>query len=343
MPVGTIASDSSLAERGDSLFLTGVAIEIVDLPAFENHYFAVLEDFCRNWKLDFVFPVIKARDLASRIPSYRIREAHDELLNHLLNTKTIKNIHCTIGYFDKNVDLFGKTISGIEFCKKHLSQYFALVPLWRLHQLNRAYLTTNYAQIDGIQGQITKVWKYVGIEFETYIIPHGDVTYPALSLADLTASFLAKILPRDRPFREYGGIAISALKGRAPGFVDGDVVNEANADHLVPDFPYALQEYQHYPHPVTFVYDDVFEDKSALEETDFYGYLRKQALEEGGCVSNLSLSRHSTIIRSGDRIVYTPESDIKSVRQLVALNPTKAIEMLSASEVVKGMQTARTS
>ena len=57
--------------------------------------------------------------------------------------------------------------------------------------------------LDSFSGKITKAWKYVGNEFDMTIVPKGDLTYPALSAADIIASGLSGMLPDDEPYTEY--------------------------------------------------------------------------------------------------------------------------------------------
>ncbi|MHB8604588.1 MAG: hypothetical protein ACYDCK_04970 [Thermoplasmatota archaeon] len=213
--------------------------------------------------------------------------------------------------------------------------------LWRYHASNHHHGVPSEAWLDNFSGRVTKAWKYVGKEFDLNTVPHGDLTYPSISTADILASSLARMMPADVPFAQFENIAVRWLiDHKSEGcYVTTDSVNELDEDHIVPTLPHAVRAELHHPHPVLFVYDELFakEDKDAIENSEFHALARKWAFNKHGCVVRIVPGQFPTVVRRQDRIVFTPGSDSKICQALADLNPTKRIEVEDSRQFFKLM------
>lgn len=342
-----VAADASSADRGHVYFNVGVAIEIQDGSEFDEHYNRVVSDFCEEYDIDLAHHIIKTDDVLNRVPSYAISEASDQLVEDLLQNPAIERIHACIGWFDDTpeMDWRDDEMSGIKFAKSYLAQMFPVVSLWRFHDYySRKYSNDSIPQdawIDQVQGKIVSSWKYVGNQFDVSMVPHGDITYPSLSTADIIAGQLSRTLPTDRTLDQLHKAAYGYLNSQANEHIEieADFVNEENRDHIVPDYPYSIQSELYYPHPVLFLYDEVFRDfdQDVLPYTDFHAFARKWAWERAGCVVKLQPHQLPSLVRDGDQIVYTDRSDTEVCSLLKELNPTKNVELVSSSELITQM------
>lgn len=341
-----VAVDASKADQGDRSFLVGVAVEVADGGRFDDYYFGWVEQFCEEYDIELAHNILKAKDILNRVPSFSLRDAENAFIRGLVRNPAIRRIHVSIGWFDDSryddgIPIGdGKTVdSGIRFVNGYLHQYFPVTTLWRYHREHPEWEDTpDEAWIDNVQGRITKAWKYVGSEFDINLTPHGDVTYPSLSTADLVANHLARTLPRDKPFRELddaaAGTLIDYVDGQKPR-VSADQITHEHADHIVPSHRYSIQGSIHFPHPIVFIYDEIFDeyDEPVLPDTDFHAYARKWAQEQAGCVYTLQPHRLPSLVESGDKIVYSSRSNTDVPETLVELNPSRDIELLTAQEL----------
>lgn len=337
----TVAVDATTPPGDDSLFLLGVAIEIDDRTKFNEWYFEFVDEFCEANGIETPFRVIKSKTVVDELPSFEIADGMETLATGLLENPYISRINVAIGWYANEVTLAfsGQELSGIEFVKQHLQNYFEILTLWRYHQ-SHEYGLASEALVDEAQGHITKAWKYVGNEFDLRMVPHGDRTYPPISTADILAYLLGRIMPNDAPFVEYEKPArVWLLKNRnqrTEPYVSVDLVNERYTDHIVPELPYTISEELHYPHPVLFLHDTVLSgnDTQILPETDIHAFARNWAFENDGCVVGFHKNRVPAIVKDGDQIVYTRGSDSEQAEVFDDLHPTKDLRILDSNELV---------
>lgn len=338
-----VSVDASQAEQGNRSFLVGAAVEVSNGSVFDEHYFELVDDFCDQYDIELGHNILKSSDILNRMPAYDISEGTDELVKGLVQNPAIRRIHATIGWYDEKAELpFAETESGMGFMNKYLQQYYPVVTLWRYHQEHHSYGSIpKEAWIDNVQGKITKSWKYVGNTFDINLVPHGDSTYPSLSTADIIANHLARTLPRNAPFDELEDHAAGALIDFSTDdcYVAAESVTPEYEDHIVPKFPYTIQGELHFPHPVLFIYNDMFEGASqdVLPHTDFHAFARKWAQENAGSVVNLQAHRLPSIVKSGDVIVHTDDTVPSTCRHLKRLNPTKDIRIIDSEELMDSM------
>lgn len=344
-----VAVDASKHQSDAGVYLVGVALEIEDGSAFDEYYFEQVGEFSDEYDFESGNDIIKSSDVQNRVPSFHITDAVDDIISRLANNPAIRNIHITIGWYDESVTIGkgGDEITGIRYTDDFLSQFFPVVTLWDYHRNTADWDTApTEAWLDNIQGKITKAWKYVGNQFELSIVPHGDSTYPSLSTADVIANNLARTLPKDKEYSELASAAHGTLTGeyidRSGPRVNAESVceNHEHADHIIPTHRYSIQSELHFPHPVMFLYDDIFSsfDREVLPQTDFHAYARKWAQENAGCVVKMEPHRLPSVVRSGDHIVYTSGTETEVPNLLKDLNPSKSIHLLSSDDFLEEVE-----
>lgn len=336
-----VAVDTSVPPGDDSLFLVGVAVEVGDTEAFRSWYREFVRDFGAQYGLDLPYPVIKSKTVVDRLASFDISEAVEKLARGVVQNPHIERINVSIGWYSGDVELGynDQTESGISFVSGQLKSYFEVVTLWRYHRSHQ-YDIPRRALVDEAQGRITKAWKYVGNEFDLDMVPHGDLTYPSISTADIVGYYLGRIMPSDSPFIEYDDPARTWLlknrnQDREP-YVTVDLVNERYTDHIVPDLPYTISGEVHYPHPVVFVHDTVLSsgDNQILPQTDIHALARQWAAEREGCVVGFQPERVPRVVSDGDIVVYTQGTGSSKAKTVQELHPTKDLRVMDSTTLV---------
>jgi hypothetical protein len=183
-------------------------------------YFDKVRRFVSEYQIELPFPILKSRTVVENLPSYGMKEGMDSLLSDLVQNPAISRINVSIGWYENEVDLEFKNsedgvMRGIDFASNYLSQYFNVVALWRYHRSHNRELAPT-ALVDNIQGHITKAWQYCGNEFDMNLVPHGDLTYPSISTADIIAYNLSAFLSghKDTKFTNFPDLAEDYLINR---------------------------------------------------------------------------------------------------------------------------------
>lgn len=341
-----VAVDTSTPHGGSDFFIVGVAIEVENKDQFRESYFETISEFLNEYGISRPFEVIKSKNIVDRVPSYQIRDQMSRLVEKLTQNPGISRINISIGWYNENVDLEYNDkdpMNGNTFASKFLKQYFNVVTLWQYHHSHEYNLAEN-ALIDDVNGKITGSWQYVGNEFDIDIIPSGDLTYPAISVADILAYNIQGYLNgRDSTkYTEYPDIAenylIRCRGDNANAYISANYVNESHTSQIVPTLPYAIKSEVHHPHPILFIYDDVFADSQILPETDFHAYCRQWAFQREGTVVTWQQDQMPAIIYDEDVVVYTKGTDSEPIKLLQELNPTRQFDVVESSELLNELR-----
>lgn len=337
-----VAVDAAQADRGDKFFNVGVLLEIEGGSAFDDHYFSTTESICSEYDMNSPFGVIKSNDVLKRVPSYSIPKVRDKMVKGVLTNPSVRHIHVNIGYYEEDIHppWYSGTKKGSTFVKGWMAQLFEIITLWRYSENRYNYRRPNQAWVDDIGGKICPCWTYVNRDFDLSIVPHGDLTYPSLSSADMVAGYLARTLPIDKDLDELPDASYGILKSMAEEEgIDVDIwaapVDSSYDEEIVPHYPYDIGGSLHYPHPMLFIHSDEFESSpgKVLPGTDFYSQARKWAFENRGCFKFMQEHEFSNNVRSGDAIAYTAETPPQICESLLRLNQNKDITLLSPNDL----------
>lgn len=336
-----VAVDAASKSSGDKRCLIGVAIEIRDLDEFREHYKQAVSHWYDEYEIGRENEVIKSDHLSRNIPSYKISEARDSIQRQVLNTTSINRINVSICWYEGEVDTPLGSQRGGEFINRFVKSYFPVVTLWQYHRSQREYNPAEKAMLDSFGGKITKSWKYIGNEFDLDIVPKGDLTYPAISTADLLSSALSRILPDNEAYSEYKRITEGWILNRLPDtdtqFAEAELLNHGSSDwridHIKPH-KYDVRPHLHYPHPVIFIDENVLsgKEREAVDRSQLMGYLCNVARGMGGCVTKLEVESFPFTARAGDYIVYNPVNPERA-KTLQNLHPNKDLVLVDATEV----------
>lgn len=336
-----VAVDAADKSSGTKRCLIGVAIVLDDLDEFRTHYTKTIEEWYDKYNINRENGVIKSDHLSRTLPSYRISEAREDIQNWILDTQSIDRVNICICWHEREVDTPLGFQKGGEFINRFVKPHFPVVTLWRYHRNQWRYGPVETAMLDGFSGKITKSWKYVGNEFDLRIVPKGDLTYPAISAADLISAGLSRILPDDEPYTEYKRISEGWVLNKLPNtdeqFVEADLLyhesRDSKIDHVKPH-KYDVRPHLHYPHPVIFVEESVLtgKEREAIDRSQLMGYLCNVARKMEGCVTRLEVESFPFTVRDGDYIVYNPVNP-DTAMTLQNLHPNTDIHLVDATEV----------
>jgi len=320
-----VAADSSKFRKGDFLNLLGVAVEIRNYSAFREQYFEVLHTFFEKYNIDSDWPVLKSEDIMRLVPTYDLHEAHVDLVEKLLKIEHINRIQISNTIIKVAVPTWKGEMSGIDFVDKILNQYYSIVPIWRYYV--RQENPVEHAITDGIQGKITKLWKFVGKKANTVtIVPHGDQTYPCISICDLICGYIKREV---YPIKAKG--IYEQLKNKTSAYIDSEFIGDRYIDHLTPEFPYSLRVEQHLPHPLILIKGTDIESE-IVKGTDFFKKLLRYVEPLGGAVTFVDLINHHRALQSGDLVVCLDENGYKEMLLIEILNPVRKIKVLNIKD-----------
>lgn len=330
-----VASDSAIIRRGKFTNLIGVAVEINGHNEFREKYFGIIKEFYKRYNISLSRFVLKTEDLLKLIPSYDIHEAHIELTEKLLKIENIKKITVTNTILMNPVLTWKGKMTGLEFVNKILQQYYPVVPIWRYYFKYRNY--SNYAKhavLDGIQGKITKAWKFVGKTADIVnVVPHGDQTHPCISLCDLICGYI-----KNTVYHIDANEILTQLKDKTPAYVESEFVGDNEIEYLRTEYPHSLKVERNFPHPVFLIHKSESIDNKIVKDTDFFQLLLSFAELRGGAVSFEDLVNQQSALQKGDYLICLNSKEYEKMKYVEILNPYREIKVLNVEETYKLMK-----
>ena len=310
-----VAVDAKPVNLGGDVLLLGAAVDVKDGDKFCQYYFNKVEEFCQEIGINKPFNLVKNSEIKKSIPSYELSEKRKEFFRKIVSNPHVDNLHISIGWYNDTFSpsYSNQTLSPTDLINEHLKPHFEIITLWQYYvhhsEKKPKRKMPDVAYCDESGGKVTKAWKYCGKKFDSInMVPHGDLTYPAISTADLIVGSLGDYLPDNRSYQDCETIARQFLIDE----LDDDVfsifepINENSqyADHLVPQLRFPIKNSIHYPHPIVFIYDDIFEENSNL-----FSMATELTHDEGGCAKNISQPDFPNSVEEGDYVVYAGDDD----------------------------------
>jgi len=214
-----------------------------------------------------------------------------------------------------------------------LQQYYTIVPVWRYYLIRRN--PANIVILDGIQGKITKAWSFIGKNAKkVYVVPHGDQTYPCLSLCDFICSYIRANVSHIDAKEIY-----ELLKNKTSAYVNSEFIGDSEIDYLSPKYQHSLTTEQHLPHPLFLIHKSKDIDNAVVKNTDFFHILLNYAQTLGGAVSFENLINQQIALQEGDCIICLDPEGYQKMRFAEILNPSRKIKVLSVEDAYKLIQT----
>ena len=337
IPNELVSSDAMKLDFGSFFNLIGVSVEIRDYTSFKKHYYDTMDELKTKYSASNLPNVIKKKTVSKHIPSFSQRDFVKDLVSGLLESDSLTYVQITETYLTKNIDAYNKSYKPSEFMRKFLPHYYPLIPVWRYLNNRQEDKIENFV-IDNIDGKITPVWREVGTNAQIlYLVPHGDETYPCISLCDLLCEYIRREvhLIRKKEIEDY-------FKDNFPSIeMSVDSVGDPLVENFTPKYPYSINPQNHYPHPVIFIEssevwfekEDKNIRKAIIEDSQIFRLSLDYAEKHGGCVTFLDVMNHQRIFEKGDIILCLDEKAYERSERLVRLNKTKGIELIKVEDV----------
>ena len=327
-----VVADSLKVEFGSFFNILGVAVEINDYQKFRQRYFEVIYNLKSKYNLANLPKIVKKKIVSKYIPSYNQRDFIKDIVEELIFHETVSFIQITETYIKEEeiiIPFSHKKINRCEFVRNYLSHYYPLVPVWKYFK-NRSNPTKTVA-MDHIDGKISLVWSEVGRQAEKlFIVPHGDETYPGISLCDLICEYVRRMV------KEIRAKEIENFFKRELGidYLKADFVSDLNL--LAPKYPHSINPYNFYPHPIIFIYysDIGFkqDSKRIIEDSGLFKEVLEVAENIGGCATFFDPVNHQPILKDGDIIICLDEESQNKAKVLQKLNKLEDLKILSPDE-----------
>jgi len=171
--------------------------------------------------------------------------------------------------------------------------------------------------IDDVTGNLTECWKFTAKLYDLNIVPHGDITYPPISLCDLLVSHMRIEGMADK--KEI----YNFLKENFPEktYVTSEFIgcDHPEAKAILPKLPYPMRTENHYPHPIVFI-EKGDKEKKRLENSLFFRDALKYAESIGGCVLFFDEELHTKILRSNDLFICPDKKSKEKIGEILSLN-----------------------
>jgi len=331
-----VSTDCLKLEFGNFFNIIGVAIEFRDYFEFRKVYFDIVCELKEKYGLKNIPKVIKKKTVSKYVPSYVQREFIKEFVETLISCDIVSCIQITETFIkDCEIKLpySEKMIKGSKFARDILPHYYPLVPLWKYLQNYGDDAVKNFV-IDHVDGYITNVWSEIGRKAENVVIvPHGDETYPCISICDLMCEYIRRMVHRVRAkeIKEYFKKELKLNDGEA------DFIADLNL--LIPKYPYSINPQNFYPHPILFIecteigYEvDKNKRKAIIEDSSFYRQCLEFAERMCGCVTFFDVTKHQSVLTGKDLIICLDEQAYNRVLKILQLNKTVGFKVLNLNE-----------
>lgn len=340
---GIIAADATKNDFHDNhpngFSSISVAIAAGNHDEFNNDYFSIVEEFIDDHGIKAPTPILKDKYINRYIPQWEQKEARRDLVLELLNIDSLDTIYVTETYlepswiemYSEEDDKFRREISH-EFNKDILFQYYDIISIWRYLKRYEGRDFTHYnVMTDDFSGQLNKAYQEVGDICGMFrVIPHGDETYPLLSLADLTTGLLKQEV---YPLRKDD--IVDYIKHDTPAYVGAESVHtgQEHFEKVIPHKSDSLRTDLLYPDPtVYFDYSDM--SKKKLQTLDVFSYACMYAQQRGGCVKSFNESSDSLHL-SGDDLIICLEETPANYDDYDSLNSRYKASILGRDEALE--------
>ncbi|MFC7058165.1 hypothetical protein [Halovenus salina] len=341
-PQGVIAADATKNEFHDQhphgFSAISVAIAIEDQDEFNQSYFDIIEDKIDEYEIKTPTPIIKDKYINRYVPLWKQEKARRDIVLNLLSVDSLDTLYVTETYFqpfwvelyEEVDDTFRREIS-YEFVENILFQYYDVISIWKY--LNR-YTGSGSAYTDVLtddfSGHVCRAYEEVGDYCDSFdAIPYGDVTYPALSMADLVTGLLKQeVYPLQREeIQDY-------IQDDTPAYVETESVHEDDLDKIVPHKTENVRTDLLRPDPTVHFYTGGAMSKDRLKTLDLFKYGCLYAQQNSGCVKLFEESndRHHL---SGDDLIICLDGSKDSLTDYEELNTKYSAQVLNRSDAME--------
>lgn len=308
-----------------------IAIAVDDRDQFNTRYRSIIETKAGEYNSPLKRPVLKSHEVREMASEWEYDDVITNVVEDLLDIDNILNIHVTVTNITNQMVTAYEQGRGppeqISRDRLHgeLRNYYHLIAIWDyLDEYRDAPWGTDNVLLDDFEGKDNNPWRRTGkISDSLHVIPQGDVTYPLLSLADLTMDYVKE------KTEEWTASAIrDTLISATPD--DTAYVNTKgfhtpeDVSDLVPIARRNINRSRHYPHPIVFI-DRGGIDRDELTNYELYHTIAEYVYEESGCMKYFSETEDGNIVEPEDYIVCLDESDTHKYKKFERYNNSDEI------------------
>ncbi|WP_154660569.1 hypothetical protein [Halopiger goleimassiliensis] len=307
---GVIASDATKNDFHDQhphgFSAISVAIAIEDQSKFNQEYFDIISDKIDKYGMKTPTPIIKDKYINRYVPLWQQEEARIDIVLELLSIDVLDTIYVTETYFQPFwIELYGeedgkyrREISH-DFVEDVLFQYYDIISIWKyLDRYNNGGSAYTNVMTDDFSGNVSKAYEEIGEYCDRFdAIPYGDITYPALSMADLVTGLLKQeVYPlRREEIQEF-------IQDDTPAYVETERVHKDDLNKIVPHKTENVRTDLLRPDPTIHIHKGNME-KKRLFTLDVFKFACAYAQQNGGCVKLFDESNDRHHLSGRDLII----------------------------------------
>ncbi len=339
---GVVASDATKNEfhnqHPNGFSAISVAIAIENQNEFNEAYFDIIKDKIDEYGIKSSTPIIKDKLINRYVPLWKQEEARKDIVLNLLSIDSLDTIYVTETYFqpfwielyEEEDNEFRREISH-DFVEDILFQYYDIISIWKYFE---RYSNSNsaYTKVltDDFSGHVCRAYDQVGEYCDTFdAIPYGDVTYPALSMADLVTGLLKQeVYPlRREEIQEY-------IQDDTPAYVETESVHKDDLNEIVPHKTDNVRTDLLRPDPTIHFHTGKETSKDKLKTLDLFSYACLYAQQNSGCVKLFDEpnDRHHF---SGDDLIICLDNSSDSFADYEELNSKYSAQVLDRTEALE--------
>lgn len=331
-----VCADAGIYKKGHYIANLGLALEIRDYQDFRNEYFNAIDGLSSKYGVRFLKKIIKASDIYRIVPDHNLSAFITELVEILLSSDKILTVQATHTILQNPVRYPWQTreIPGIKFVENHLSNYYAVIPVFEYYHNGG---TSEAVVLDGVTGFMTKAWSEVARKASKglYIVPHGDETHPCISTCDLTIMAIKhKVYPLTAESIEDFLSARVSEKTR----VYSDFVSDGMIDWIRAKYSHSIKPQKYYLHPLYLIDRGEDLNERVIRQTDVYSLAHETAERHGGSSFNIKVEDELAILQPGDVVICLTDESYKKMNILSKLNPRRGIEVFSVEEFLEKLE-----
>ncbi len=331
-----VCADAGIYKKGGYVANLGVAIEFQNYGEFRREYSDTIDDLSSKYGISFPRRVVKGSDVYRIVRDHEISVFVSELANKLLSSKSISGVQAVHTILKNEVKYPWRSdvIPGIEFVKNHLANYYAVVPIYEYY-FNGG--KSESVVVDGVTGYMTKAWLEVAERAKKglYVVPHGDLTHPCLSICDLAITAIKHQVYPLSADKVEGFLVDRVSKGTT---VNSDFISDGLVDLIRAKYPHHIKPEKYYLHPLYLLDRGEDLDERLISETDVYALAHEQAEKYGGSSFNIKAEDFLRILQPGDIVICLTDKSHSRMKVLSELNPRRELKALSVREFLEHIE-----
>lgn len=309
---GIIASDATKNDFHDQhpngFSAIAVAIAIEDRKEFNNSYFNIISDKIDEYGIKSPVPIIKDK----YVPLWKQEQARRDIVLELLSLDQLDTIYVTETYlepswielYEDENDKFRREIS-YEFVENVLFQYYDIISIWKyMERYSNSGSAYDHVMTDDFSGSVSRAYEELGEYVESFeAVPYGDITYPALSMADLVTGLLKQeVYPlRRSEIQDY-------IQDDTSAYVETESVHNDDLDKIKPHRTDSVRTDLLRPDPTIHIHRGDSVPKKRLYTLDVFRYACLYAQQQNGCVKLFNESNDSHHFGENDIIICLDDS-----------------------------------